>query len=549
MTLDGFLTFLALMIAAYGVMPSATRLRLQLQPFLVSLISIICFVLVIYYEMIGQDGFYCPAKLGVACTFLVLNDKKFPTAGEVAFAILIIWGLVTWFVLTRRTISARALPNLRRLVDQLLYERRLAELIQVVEPHLQLLAAAAGRKLRGARLYDRLRRWRRSETFIEFRARAALSEGHHSHAVWQRALDAVKFGSGTVGRFLPDGNLKQNSAKEILRVLLLNHELIEFITLYRGAFGVKLLNMPVDEVYEFSNNYLVALISTQNSTLYTEIKNNQNLSSTLQYVFPKENRLLHFLFGDARQAERLGVWKPLGEYVIVRLNPDRYPDYTNSLNLSSDSFDAECWEDPTFVVVRFFDLMVSAAEYQDVNWHMWLYYFPHILERLLKIYSDDGRGVEVNDECPTRTAYIIHEMFRAMGDWIRAVRDLPEGSSQLMLDNERVDHENGNIPKSAILALGMCLRDLLLAGNVGDRFKGTVVDLVIRTIGNLPQNGPRSGFRRVMIASIVQGGSHWSATDRAYGKELLAGYYALDHVLRERLDDVTSAFQNSYGED
>jgi hypothetical protein len=276
---------------------------------------------------------------------------------------------------------------------------------------------------------------------------------------------------------LPEGKPNQEAAQEILRILLLNRELIEFIVIYRVAFGVKLLALPVKEAHDFSDEYLTALISTPRST--------------------------------------------------------------------SDAFDIECWEDPTFVVIQFFDLMVSAAEYQDIHWHMWLYYFPHILERLLGIYTDVGPGVDLEDEDPTRAAYIIQAMFRAMRDWITAVNHLPESSSQLTLDNERIDHENGNIPKSAILALGTCLRDLLLAETVGERFKQTIVDLVISGVGQLPRKGPRSAFRRVMIVSVVQGGPHWGPNDSAYTRRLNDAYLKMDYVLRERLDDLTSAMHEA----
>ena len=276
-------------------------------------------------------------------------------------------------------------------------------------------------------------------------------------------------------------------------------------------------------------------------TIYKEIKNNQNYEPAAQYAFPKENRLLHFLFEDAREAERLNVWKPLGEWLISRLRPERYPEYTSSLNLSSDGFDVECWEDPTFIVVRFFDLMVSAAEYQDVHWHMWLYYFQHFLQSLLKIYSEDGPGIDLCNERPTRAAWIINEMFQAMCDWISAVNHLPKNSSQLILKSDQLDYDNANIPKSAILALGTCLRDLLLAQNVNQRFKQTIIHLVISSIDKLPLNGPAIVFRRIMIASVVGGGLPRQPSNSVYIGALRVGFQAMDYVVRERLADVEAA--------
>jgi hypothetical protein len=379
MTLDGFLTFLALIIAAYSVASSATRLRLRLRLASLSFISITCFILVIYYEMFADNGFGCPASFGILCRSLVLNETKFPTAGEVSFIIVLLWLSVALFTITRRGVSVGALPSLRRLVDELLYGRRHAEVVEVVEPVLPLLSLAAARQLRTARLYDRLRIWRRSGTAMEI-VRSGLSEPDDQATSLQNLFSAMKFGVGKVGQILPDGARAEESAKEILRVLLLRRDMLEFVAQYRPAFAVKLLALKVNEVEQFSSEYLTTLISTPHSTLYAEAKNNQNYKgATSQFVFPEENKLLHFLFADAKQAERLSVWQPLGDWVIARLRSERYQDYARSLNEPSADFEDGCWEDPTFVVIHFFNLMVSAAEYQDVCWHMWLYYFQGIL--------------------------------------------------------------------------------------------------------------------------------------------------------------------------
>ena len=545
MTLDGFLTFLTLMIAAYGVASNAVRLRLRLHAFTVFLVSVVGFALVIYCEMFAQYSFSCSGILRHVCSYLILNDKKFPTSGEAAFAVVMLWLLAAWLLLRRNVISPRALPVLRRLVDELFYERRFAEVIQVVEPHLPLLATVAARKLWSAQFYDWTKQWRSRETPFERLLRQATGPEQPPIAR-RKILNAFKFAVGTIGRLLPNGRSTQLAAEEILRVILLSRDIIEFIALYRPAFGVKLLGLPVREASEFSDAYLTSLIASPRSTLYSEVKNNQNYEHGTKYAFPEENRLLHFLFNDASQAKRLGVWRPLGEWVIARLRPAQHRDYTSSLNLSADAFDNECWDDPTFVVIQFFDLMVSAAEHQDVHWHMWLFYYPHILRRLLAIYSDKEPDVDIESERPTRAAYLIYAMFQAMRDWIIATTELPAGSSQGTLDSENVSHENNNIPKSAILALGSCLEDFLLAENVGERFKGTICDMVFSCIDRLPQSGKEGAFRRVLIASVVQGGPRLGPTEHRYGRELHKALSQTDYVVREKLQDFARALKEAY---
>jgi hypothetical protein len=237
-------------------------------------------------------------------------------------------------------------------------------------------------------------------------------------------------------------------------VVLQTPELIRFIATSRPKFGVQLLSCSVYGVHEFCTAFLTALVANNQSELYTEIKQNQNISFNTGYAFPPHNHLLHFLFSDATKAEHLGVWQPLGEYILTALQPGNDPDYVRFLNGPADSFDDEKWRDRTFVVIRFFDLMVNAAEHQGVRWHMWLYYFPHFLERIVSFYDASGSDIKPNAEWPTRASYLIYQIFDALTSWIEAVKALPPGSPHRVLMSDNPTHENGNIPKSAAIALG-----------------------------------------------------------------------------------------------
>ncbi|MBV8891619.1 hypothetical protein [Bradyrhizobium sp.] len=274
------------------------------------------------------------------------------------------------------------------------------------------------------------------------------------------------------------------------------------------------------------------MISNSRSILYTEIKQNQNISSNSGYWFPEYNRLLHFLFGDAKTAERLGVWKPLGEYVISALRPENDPAYVRFLNEAADDFDDEKWADKTFVAIRFFDLMVTAALYQGIQWHMWLYYFPHFLEGLLKLYDASGENIDLAAEWPTRASYLIYELFRALTGWIEAIKDIPKNSPHLAPADDNLTHENGNIPKSATLALASCLESLLTANSVDERFKRSIHDMVIGALRRLSHAGVGGRHRAILIKAIVQGGGQLHTPANGYGETLKRLWRKTDHVVR-----------------
>lgn len=114
-------------------------------------------------------------------------------------------------------------------------------------------------------------------------------------------------------------------------------------------------------------------------------------------------------------------------------------------------------------------------------------------------------------------------IFGALTDWIEAVETLPDGSPDLVLENERASHENGNIPKSAIIALGDCLRQVLLSEAVSDRFKSYLAEIVFRSLDKLPRDGARSRFRRSLIASLLGGGAMRSMDHQPALQACLAG--------------------------
>jgi hypothetical protein len=548
MTLDGFLTFLTLIIAAYGIAPGIMRLRLRLHTVLIVGISALGFLAVTYLETYPAFALPCPAILGSACRYLIIEKPSPGTAslvsGQLAFGAVIVWLVLATIILTRRRIFSWAIPTLQHLVDELLYEQRYGELIKVVEPHLAMLEFAARRRLWPARVRDWFARFEPPpDDIAPWLAEAAgisLTPPSLGSRLRQRARSAF----ATFRFLLPSGRKIEQAAQEVLRELLLSPRLTEHIALYRPQAGVTFLRISTANVHNFCDDYMVALISDAKSTLYTEVERNQNFAGGRQYDYPPDNRLLHYLFADARTAERLGVWKPLGEWLIAKLRAVKNPDYTNTLNFSSDDFEREKWQDPAYVVIFFFDLMVTAAEFQGVEWHMWLYYYPHFLDKIILIYDDSGPEVDLRDERPTRAAYLISELFYGLGHWIASVTELSAGSPHRRLQNTRVDHENGNIPKSAILALGSCLFALWRAENVGHRFKMTIYNTVMHLIGDLLRTGELSGFRIVLIHSIIAGGPRFSSEqDQAYRQWLSSRYREVDHVLRERLGDYEAALR------
>jgi hypothetical protein len=240
--------------------------------------------------------------------------------------------------------------------------------------------------------------------------------------------------------------------------------------------------------------------------LYFEVRNNQNTSTTAGYDFPPRNRLLHFLFGNAKNAERLYVWSPVAEYLLFGpASPDLEENRTLLNRPMRDFQENGQWTSPFAIGIRFFDLMVTAALVQNIQWHMWLWYFNHFTERLVDALDPHTSGMDEDAEWPTIGYFLIYEMFSAMANWIRLVEYLPPDQANVVLQNTRFAHENGNIPKSAILVMALCFRKVILSENVIPRFKRYLRDILLGLLKDINGRKSLAEWSEMLVNALAAG--------------------------------------------
>jgi hypothetical protein len=184
------------------------------------------------------------------------------------------------------------------------------------------------------------------------------------------------------------------------------------------------------------------------------------------------------------------------------------------------------WTHPFAIGIRFIDLMVSAALVQGVQWHMWLWYFNNFTEMLVDNLDIQAPDMEPDAEWPTIGYYLIYEMFNVMTDWIRLIEHLPADQPNIVMKDTRFSHENGNIPKSAIMVLALCFRRVVLSENVLPRFKRYIRDILLRLLQDLngrPKLTPYEGMLVNALAVGDFGGSRKAAEYQVAFRDLLEG--------------------------
>ena len=346
MSLDGLLTFLTIIVAAYTVMPTVTRLRLALRSGWLIMLSIVGGGFVIYFEFFTLFSRSCPSSLGKWCSSLTITEKSPVQADQAAFIVVAVWLILVFAIVARTKLSARSLPAFSRLATELAYERKYSELIELIDPQLPLLNKAATRQL----LFRRLREYvigldpfRKAIRKIQEKPdllpniNKGAKKKHDKPSFKNDRYDFISRNVSKWAWLAPAPERQEDAAQEILRLISRTPDIIEFITQYRPEFGVKYLSMTARGVKDFGDYFIPLLMSNPQSVLYQEIRYNENLAKC-GYDYPPHNKLLHFLFADARNSERLRVYKPVGEHLLSSLRKDQHPDYIEYLNGDTEFF-------------------------------------------------------------------------------------------------------------------------------------------------------------------------------------------------------------------
>ncbi|MFC6793465.1 hypothetical protein ACFQFH_02890 [Halobaculum halobium] len=189
---------------------------------------------------------------------------------------------------------------------------------------------------------------------------------------------------------------------------------------------------------DVTHQYLTTLLREENSLLYQEISNNMSMDGIYRYRVDPDNRLLHALFSDCSRAEELDAYKPVGDTAKEMLRDQGTKDYDKynaqrltSVNRSKDYV----FNDPLFIAISFFDIMVREAFYQRIDWHMWLYYYESMTRLMCENY-ENTEETDPDSEWPNDYSRLMYEMISNMGDLLRIMEQLVKNDEYDVKDED-----------------------------------------------------------------------------------------------------------------
>lgn len=534
MTIDGFLQFLGIVLAVYALFSVVVRHRFRLHGWLLWLPSAVTLVAVVYLLLFDVVGLRCGADW---CTPFELSEGKGLTTSKLAFIVVLGWlGYVA--ALSRRTsIPKRQLPLLASLIDRLVAEKRFPELVDFVEPHIPLISRCAGRQLSLQKLRQRIRF--HGNPFLELAMpQKAETTGwkHVRGAIANRCLSALK----PLEAKLSQTSRKEDAAQRILRVLHTNERLVEFIALERPLFALQLMDTHTHD-HDFSDRAFDLMMAHPESQLRRETLLNDNLDRSFYVIDPK-NPLIYALFADANVAENLEVWRPVGNYPL-RLLERNIDNYRQTISASKPWEDQILHQDPTYVMIFFFDIMIRSAMRDGLSSHMWLLYYDILVDKLLRFMDRTHPDYDSSTEFPNFGYYLIFEVFHVYGEWLRAIQCCPEDAPATQIKDISSNATGSGVVKWTMVSMARSLR-YLINSETEDEFVAYVIEMIMRDYKNLAvlPNGPR--YQEALRNHLIAGDEYHPNSE--YGTRLRHCYDQIDHCMKYDTSDFEAALKAAY---
>lgn len=301
-----------------------------------------------------------------------------------------------------------------------------------------------------------------------------------------------------------DDETPDSTASNVLQAALTDPGFIHATARNYPDFGIRAMKLGRHE-YNFSDEFLRAMLADKHSLLASEIRRNQNLAPDHGYWIEANNRLLRALFDDAAFAEKMEVYRPIGDAMLDELGSLRRGGHDDYYVREVDRSFSKRWQFDLqlFVGLRFFEIMIWSSLRQGIQWHMWLYYFPLFTEAICR-NCDEHPQYSDHSEWPNRYCYLLYEMTHALEAWITSVNTASIAAVIPTLDDTTADHQNESIPKSSIIALDRCLDRVVRSQTIPHKFTRNLVHSAISVYFTLRCNDTGKEYATVFLNVLLQ---------------------------------------------
>jgi hypothetical protein len=518
------LTLFGLLVAVYAIIPPERKQDLKVRFNFIDWVLFTAAFLIIHYIL------FFPILIALGIPSLGYWAHGF-NPDNTSYIVIII----TSFILMLRYIYAPLRKNkidlFQKLTERLLQEEKFSDLLFVFEKNLDRLFKIYKADFFLPRLK---RRWSPNPLSLLDLSKFGFSNtisDQENVSKFQNLKNKIKnYTKGYLIKFLPDGERHARKAEIIIGRVLLSVEFNNYLSKANPPLCFKILKIDFRERRRFLKLLVNNLLLNKNSILFFEIINSEETAGMYRPKIDDRNQFLSFFLKDTSVAHTLAIYKPFGDFFLEfldKLYVNRENDRYNEPLLNY--FEEDKYECPLYITLRFFDLMVLESLYQNMKWHMWLFYLPSFVRKIIRNLNPSP-SVDFSIEWPTPYHYLLYEILSILINFVRAIHEIPKDQENIQLDNERVDHENDNIPKSAILAIGQTMRMVVLSDKIDLNFKSYLLSTVLGLLNDL-RTPDTDQYRRVLQKSVLSGGYSVGYDNTEYLAKLNETKKGVDDIL------------------
>jgi hypothetical protein len=485
--MDLLITVLSLLAAVYAIMPRVMQLSLAVKvtfPVKLSLtLALLVTLYLSYYKFFERHG----------CA--VSSDKWPPGLDPEKAAPLVLLVAIIILVAHQRygSFAPRQIHKFAELAQDLLWMGSMADLVALIDKNVDGFFDILNQNYWQRRLRDWLVPPVSFETMV---GRLEKTSRKEPNLLFPRARRQLV-------RILPDYSEEQIAAAELANTVLLSDTFITALASMRPYLAVTILQSSKSrfEREKFLERYIKALTNNSISIFYAELAASEAISEE-RWAISSNSRLLRYFFDDIKVAEKLAIWRPIGNIAVrhikdLKANPEKDP--YNSALWDFDGPEGRRTLIPT--VMHFFDIMVREAFAQGLTFHMWLFYIQYIVEAMVENYCPRG-DIDQEAEFPVRYSRLIYDAFSILEHWIALVEYAPLDQPNAVFNGDQIDLSN--IPKSSIVALSRCLFATTMALHLEEKFKALLAKKVFHLYFRLCDVPGRKDYANALILSLVE---------------------------------------------
>lgn len=298
---------MSVLIAAYAIMPRASRLRLSMNwkfPVALTVFSLIFVLYLQFFDILGLS--YSQIMPNELRDWFTISGGL-NSAQRFSFIVVLFWMLGIWFLISRKKIAMRRLPQFQKLISELIRREKFQEVCALLSEQQKLFVKITEKSFISHALHEKFSRVNTVEYFIDILDNPKIKPNLLARKTYPLAA-----------KFFPSGEKERDAIRYMLGDIAHSSGMIERLATLDIRLGLSLLQLDTYGGRDYQEKFLVALFIADKGGFYRELRDGNQNSRTKRYDFERYP-ILASLFNDAKFAEERSVWKPIGDHVIEKL--------------------------------------------------------------------------------------------------------------------------------------------------------------------------------------------------------------------------------------